>query len=88
MNLEDILKNMNPQMLSSALGKMSNVLSADQMKQVENAIKSADKGSLNQKLNNLNASDLQKELQNNPALAKALASNPELVSKLNNIFKK
>ena len=88
MNLEDILKNMNPQMLSSALGKMSNVLSADQMKQVENAIKSADKGSLNQKLNNLNASDLQKELQNNPALAKALASNPELVNKLNNIFKK
>ncbi len=88
MNLEDILKNMNPQMLSAALGKMSNVLSADQMKQVENAIKSADKGSLNQKLNSLNASDLQKELQNNPALAKALASNPELVSKLNNIFKK
>lgn len=88
MNIEDILKNMNPQMFSTALGKMSNVLSAEQMKQVENAIKSADKGTLSQKLNSLNASDLQKELQNNPALAKALASNPELISKLNNIFNK
>lgn len=88
MTLEEMIKNMNPQMLSNALGKMSTILSAEQMKQVENVIKSTDKGSLNKKLNGLSASDLQKELQNNPELARTLASNPELMKKINGIFKK
>ncbi len=88
MNLEDMIKNMNPQMLSNALGRMSTILSAEQMKQVENVIKTTDKGNLNKKLNALNGDDLKKELQSNPELARALASNPEIMSKLNAMFKK
>lgn len=88
MNLEDMIKNMNPQMLSNALSQMSNMLSPEQMKQVEKAIKTTDKGTLNQKLNSLNAADLQRELQNNPNLAKQLANNPELMKKINSVFKK
>lgn len=88
MNLEDMIKNMNPQMLSNALNQMSSILSPEQMKQVENAIKSTDKGTLNQRLNNLSTADLQKELKNNPRLAKQLAGNPELMQRLNGIFKK
>ena len=88
MNLDDLIKNMNPQMLSNALNRMSSILSPEQMKMVENAIKTTDKGTLNQKLNNLSTVDLQKELKNNPNLAKQLANNPELMKKINSVFKK
>ena len=88
MNLEDMIRNMNPQMLSNALGKMSGLLSPEQIKQVESAIKSTDKGTLNKKLNNLSTDDLQKELRSNPNLAKQLANNPELMNKINSVFKK
>lgn len=88
MNLESMIKNMNPQMLSNALGKMNGILSPEQIKQVESAIKTTDKGTLNQKLNNLSSADLQKELQSNPNLAKQLANNPELMNKINAVFKK
>lgn len=87
MNLEDMIKNMNPQMLSNALQQMSSVLSPQQMKQVEQVIKSTDKGALNQKLNHLSDADLKRELQGNPALAKQLAGNPELMKKLNQVLK-
>ena len=88
MNIEELLRNMNPQMLSAALGKMSSILSPDQMKQVENAIKGSDKDELNQKLNNLSASDLQRELKNNPEVAGKLMNNPELMKKISEILKK
>ncbi|MEE1047633.1 MAG: hypothetical protein U0M60_09435 [Clostridia bacterium] len=88
MNLEDMIKNMNPQMLSNALSQMGNMLSPEQLKQVEKAIKSTDKGTLNQKLNSLSTADLQRELQRNPNLAKQLANNPELMQKINGVFKK
>ena len=88
MNLEDMIKNMNPQMLSNALNKMNSILSPEQIAQVEKAIKSTDKGELNKKLNNLSTADLQKELKSNPALAKQMANNPELMNKINSIFKK
>lgn len=75
MTIEDMIKNMNPQMLQNALSRMNSILSPEQIKQVENAIKSTDKGTLNQRLNNLNADDLKRELQSNPQLAKQMANN-------------
>ena len=88
MTIEDMIKNMNPQMLQNALSRMNSILSPEQIKQVENAIKSTDKGTLNQRLNNLNADDLKRELQSNPQLAKQMATNKELMNKLNGIFGK
>ena len=88
MTIEDMIKNMNPQMLQNALSRMNSILSPEQIKQVENAIKSTDKGTLNQLLNNLNADDLKRELQSNPQLAKQMANNKELMNKLNGIFGK
>lgn len=88
MTIEDMIKNMNPQMLQNALSRMNSILSLEQIKQVENAIKSTDKGTLNQRLNNLNADDLKRELQSNPQLAKQMANNKELMNKLNGIFGK
>lgn len=88
MNIEDMIKNMSPQMLSNALGKMSKMLSPQQMQEVEKAIKGTNKGELDKKLNNLSTADLQAELQKNPNLAKQLANNPELMKKLNAMLKK
>lgn len=88
MTIEDMIKNMNPQMLQNALSRMNSILSPEQIKQVENAIKSTDKGTLNQRLNDLNADDLKRELQSNPQLAKQMANNKELMNKLNGIFGK
>ncbi len=86
MNLEDMLKNMNPQMLNNAMAQMGNNLSPEQMEQVKQAIQNSDKGTLNQKLNHLNSDDLKRELQKNPALAKQLSNNPEVMKKINQIF--
>ena len=88
MTIEDMIKNMNPQMLQNALSRMNSILSPEQIKQVENAIKSTDKGTLNQRLNNLNVDDLKRELQSYPQLAKQMANNNELMNKLNGIFGK
>lgn len=88
MTIEDMIKNMNPQMLQNALNRMNSILSPEQIKQVENAIKSTDKGTLNQRLNSLSADDLKRELQSNPQLAKQMANNKELMNKLNGIFGK
>lgn len=88
MDLQDMISKMNPQMLSQGLKKVSSMLTPQQLKEMENAIKTVDKGTLNQKLNSLSAQDLQRELQNNPNLAKQLAQNPALMSQLSDIFKK
>ena len=88
MNIEDMLKNMNPQMLSNAMQQMGNILTPQQMNEISRAIKNTDKGELNKKLNNLSTADLQRELQKNPMLAKQLANNPQVMQKINDIFKK
>lgn len=86
-NIEDMLKTINPQMLSGALSRMEMFLSPEQMNQVRNVIQTTDKGELNQKLNSLNSTDLMKELKNNPNLAKQLANNPEIMNKINQLLK-
>lgn len=86
MNLEEMMKNLNPEMLSGALKQMGNMLSPQQMEQIQSIVAGTDKGSLNQKLNHLGPEDLKRELKNNPALAKELAKNPEIMKKLNDIF--
>ena len=86
-NIEDMLKNINPQMLSGALSRMEMFLSPEQMNQVRNVIQATDKGELNKKLNSLNSADLMKELKNNPNLAKQLANNPEIMNKINQLLK-
>ncbi len=88
MNIEDMMKNMNPKALSDAMQRMGKILGPSQMEQVKKAIQSTDKGTLNQKLNHLNAEDLKRELTQNPALAKQLANNPEVMQKINQIFQK
>lgn len=86
MNLEDMMKNLNPQMLSMALKQMGSMISPQQMEEVKKVIQGTNKGELSQKLNHLGPEELKRELANNPMLAKELANNPEVMKKLNQIF--
>ena len=86
MTIQEMLAKMNPQMLSQGLAKISAGLSPEQLKQAEAAIK-AMSNDPNGVLKNLNANQLQAELQNNPALLKQLSQNPELLAKLQSIIK-
>ena len=88
MNFQDMLSKMNPQMISQALQRFSVALTPEQLAQVERAIKTTDKGELNQKLNSLNIEDLKTQLQQNPQLSKQLAQNTELMSKISDIINK
>lgn len=88
MNIEDMIKNMNPQNLQSAIAKMGKMLTPEQLKQVQQTIQQTNKGELNRKLNHLSQADFMRELQQNPQLAKQLANNPEVMQKINQIFKK
>ena len=62
MNIQEMISKMSPEMLSKGLKQMSGMLSPEQLKQMENAIKNTDKGEMNRRLNALNGADLQKEL--------------------------
>ncbi len=86
MNIEDMLKNMNPKTLSDAAQKLSNILTPQQMQQVKQAIQSTNMEQLNQKLSSINSADLQREIGRNPALAKEIANNPEIMEKMNRII--
>lgn len=88
MNLEDMIKNLNPQMLSQAMKQMGNMLTPEQMTQLQQMVVGSEKGELSQKLNHLGPEDLKRELVNNPMLAKELAKNPEVMKKLNQFFGK
>lgn len=86
MKIEDMIKNMNAQNLQNAMRQMEKMLTPEQMKQVQQTIQQTNKGELNRKLNHLSQADLQKELRQNPALAKQLANKPELMKKINQII--
>lgn len=88
MNINDMIKNMNPAMLSQALGQISNMLTPQQMQQIQQAIQSTDKGTLNSQLNHLTAEQLQRELRANPNIAKQLAKNPDVMKQINQLFSK
>ncbi len=88
MNLQEMISKMSPQMLAQGLKQISGKLSPEQLKQAENAIKSMSNEDFKSQIQNLDAKQLQQELQNNPAMAKALASNPQLMSQLSNIVNK
>lgn len=88
MNFEEMLKNINPNLLGAALQKMGKNLSPEQMAQVKQMLKSGNSGEMNQQLNHLSKEDLERELMKNPALLEQLKNNPEVMAKLQQIFKK
>ena len=88
MNPSDVLTKMSPEMLKMSLNKLGGVLTGEQMAEVEKAIKTVDKGELNKQLNSLSADAIKQEFSKNPQVMKVLTQNPELMRKIDEIFKK
>lgn len=88
MNMEEMLKNVDPNKLNGMLQKLEGVLTPQQMKQVRQTVQGGNPSAVQQKMKNYSAEDLKRELEKNPALARQLAANPEIMNQLNRILGK
>lgn len=86
MNIQELIENMNPQMLNSALNQISSKLTPSQRKSMEQAIKEVDTEEVKKKLSGMSFDDIKKELNKNPNMIKSLSHDEELVNKINNII--
>lgn len=88
MNISDAISKMNTEVFKKKLSMISNMLTPEQQKQMEDVIRNFDKGEFKEQINSISEGSLKAELEKNPQLAKGLASNPELMNKLSEILKK
>ncbi len=88
MNIGDMISKMNTEVLKQKFSMIENMLTPDQKKQMEQAIRDFESGDIKEKLKGVSSGDLDKELKSNPELLKGLAKNPELINKLSEILKK
>ena len=86
MNIQEMIKNMDPNTLKSTVDQMSAFISPAQKEQLLKVIDSAQKGELDAQLNHVKISDLKHQLSQNPALMKQVSQNPGVSEKLNEIF--
>ena len=85
MNIQEIISKMDSKMLREGLLQISKGLTPEQLKQAETVIKGSGKAA---GLDGGDLSSIHKQLQNNPEMLKRLASDPEIVAKLEKIIKK
>lgn len=88
MNIGDMISKMNTEVLKQKFSMIENMLTPEQKKNMEQAIRDFESGDIKEKLKNVSSGDLDKELKNNPELLKGLAKNPDLINKLSEILKK
>ncbi len=88
MNIGDMISKMNTEVLKQKFSMIENMLTPEQKKNMEQAIRDFESGDIKEKLKNVSQGDLDKELKSNPELLKGLAKNPELINKLSEILKK
>lgn len=86
MNIQELIENMNPQMLNSALNQISSKLTPSQRKSMEQAIKDVDTDEVKKKLSGMSFEDIKAELNKNPNMIKSLSHDKDLVNKINNII--
>lgn len=86
MQMDEMLKNLNPQNLQQALKTMQTVLSPEQMKQVEETLRQGNREEWKKNFSRFGTAELEAELKRNPNLAAQLRQNPEVREKLNRIL--
>ena len=82
MNIQNMLSNVSPEALRQGLSKISNMLTPEQMAQMQNLLQGNDKNALNNQLNNLNPQELLSVLKQNPKIMQSLAKNPQVMKAL------
>ena len=85
MNINDMTKNLDQNKLNRALGQLNGILGKDEMNAIMNALNSPDLG---KQLSGISAGDVNRIMNENDSLKKAVSSNPELMNSLNAFLKK
>ena len=82
MNIQNMLSNVSPEALRQGLSKISNMLTPEQMAQMQSLLQGNDKNALNNQLNSLNPRDLLSVLKQNPKMMQSLSKNPQIMKAL------
>lgn len=82
MNIQNMLSNMNPEALRQGLSKISNMLTPEQMAQMQSLLSGNDTNAISNQLNNLNPQDLLSVLKQNPKMMQSLSKNPQIMKAL------
>lgn len=87
MNIQNMLSNVSPEALRQGLSKISNMLTPEQMAQMQSLLQGNDRGAINNQLNNLNPQELLSVLKQNPKLMQSLSKNPTVMKTLMEVLK-
>ena len=87
MNIQNMLSNVSPEALRQGLSKISNMLTPEQMAQMQSLLQGNDRGASNNQLNNLNPQELLSVLKQNPKLMQSLSKNPTVMKTLMEVLK-
>ena len=88
MNINDFPKNMDKDGLNRMLGKLSGVMSKEDMMNVKNTLNSTDPNMIMNKIKSVKAEDVSRMIKENDGLKKIIDSNPELKRNLNSALRK
>ncbi|MBO5136310.1 MAG: hypothetical protein J6C17_02885 [Clostridia bacterium] len=87
MNIQNMLSNVSPETLRQGLSKISNMLTPEQMAQMQSLLQGNNKNAIGSQLGNLNPQDLISVLKQNPKLMQSLSKNPQVMKTLMEILK-
>ena len=87
MNIQNMLSNVSPEALKQGLSKISNMLTPEQMAQMQSLLQGNDKNAIGSQLGNLNPQELLSVLKQNPKMMQALSKNPQIMKTLMEVLK-
>ncbi len=87
-NINDFPKNMDKDGLNRMLGKLSGVMSKEDMMNVKNTLNSTDPNMIMNKIKSVKPEDVSRMIKENDGLKKIIDSNPELKRNLNSALRK
>ena len=82
MNIQNMLSNVSPEALKQGLSKISNMLTPEQMAQMQSLLQGNDKNAIGSQLGNLNPQELLSALKQNPKMMQSLSKNPQIMKAL------
>lgn len=86
MNINDITRGVDQNKLNQTLKQLSGTLSKDEINQVLNTLKNSGQNEIKQQISGISSEQLNRMLEQNPALKNLISSNPNFMKNLNSIL--
>lgn len=86
MNINDLTRGVDQNKLNQTLKQLSGTLSKDEINQVLNTLKNSGQNEIKQQIAGISSEQLNRTLEQNPALKKLISSNPNFMKNLNSIL--